>query len=204
MPKAQPPFSESNEEANGQVPSVKDGVQPAPGAQESPNIDLAQYKEIINEKLIDEIQDKITQIDPAIFQGVVAELAELMESFKGNLAQLQVLQFTSPDAYNNILAIFQTLTTLAQIMLMNGDLPSDSDVVSQANAQQIQQVAGQQASSGPADDENDGPDGRGVVPIGTIKYVRVGNVMRARRKESDGWHYVSSGIGGSPGRPSGG
>lgn len=200
-----PPFSDADAQVNGEVPGVKDGVQQAPGMEGEQNIDLPQYKEIINHKLLDEINDKITQIDPRIFQGIVAELAELIETFKGNLSQLQMLQFTAPDTYNCLLSIFQTLTTLAQIMLINGDLPTDSDVVSQQVAQQIQQVAGGQAESGGGGEEDNAPDGRNVVPPGTIKYVNVNGVMRARRKGEDGqWKYVSSGIGGSPGRPTGG
>jgi len=200
-----PPFSDSNAEQNGDVPGVANGVQQAPEGQEPTNIDLPQYKEIINEKLIAEIEDKITQIDPKIFQGIVAELAELMEEFKGNLSQLQMLQFTSPDTYNNILGIFQTLTTLAQIMLVNGDLPTDSDVVSQQVAQQIQDVAGQQASGDSAPEgggeSDDGVDGRGTAPIGTIKWVNVNGTMRPRVKTADGWKYATSGFGGSAGRP---
>lgn len=206
MKAQQPPFQETNAESNGDVPGVQDGVQQMPEEQAGAvnNIDLPQYKEIINEKLISEIEDKITQIDPQIFEGIVAELAELLEAFKGNLSQLQMLQFTSPDTYNNILQIMQTLTTLAQIMLINGDLPDDQDVVSRRVAQQIQGVAQEQASapSGGGEEQKVG-DGRGTVPPGTIKYVKTANgVMRARRKGEDGkWHYVSSGIGGQPGRP---
>ncbi len=198
-----PPFSDSNAETNGTVPGTQDGVQQMPSEQPASNIDLPQYKEIINEKLIAEIEDKITQIDPKIFQGIVAELAELMEEFKGNLAQLQMLQFTSPDAYNNILSIFQTLTTLAQIMLVNGDLPTDSDVVSQQVSQQIQDVASAQATGADAGatQEDDGVDGRNTAPIGTIKWVNVNGTMRPRVKTAEGWKYATSGFGGSAGRP---
>lgn len=199
------PFSDPNAEINGQKPGVKDGVQQPSGEQPVSNIDLPQYKEIINEQLIAEIEDKITQIDPKIFQGIVAELAELMEEFKGNLSQLQMLQFTSPDTYNNILSIFQTLTTLAQIMLINGDLPTDSDVVSQQVAQQIQEVAGSQSGesgSGAPEEGEGGPDGRNTAPIGTIKWVNVNGTMRPRVKTADGWKYATSGFGGSAGRPS--
>ncbi len=202
------PFSDPNVETNGDVPGVKEGVQQPSGVQEAANIDLPQYKEMINEKLIAEIEDKITQIDPKIFQGIVAELAELMEEFKGNLSQLQMLQFTSPDAYNNILSIFQTLTTLAQIMLVNGDLPTDQDVVSQQVAQQIQDVAGaqsqEQPSSGGGEQGDDGVDGRNTAPIGTIKWVNVNGTMRPRVKTADGWKYATSGFGGSAGRPAAG
>ncbi len=115
-----------------------------------------------------------------------------------------MLQFTSPDTYNNILGIFQTLTTLAQIMLINGDLPTDSDVVSQQVGQQIQDVAGAQASadgSTVGSDDDSGQDGRGTVPIGTIKWVNTNGTMRPRVKTADGWKYATSGFGGSAGRP---
>jgi len=208
MKAQQPPFQETNAESNGDVPGVQDGVQQMPDDQAGAvnNIDLPQYKEIINEKLISEIEDKITQIDPQIFEGIVAELAELLEEFKGNLSQLQMLQFTSPDAYNNILQIMQTLTTLAQIMLINGDLPTDQDVVSQQVSQQIQDVAqSQQASVAPGGgEEQKVGDGRGTVPIGTIKWVNQGGKMRPRVKTSEGWKYATQGFGGSAGRPTGG
>lgn len=197
------PFSDPNAETNGDVPGVQDGVQQTQSTSETNVIDLPQYKEIINEKLIAEIEDKITKIDPKVFQGIVAELADLIEQFKGNLAQLQMLQFTAPDTYNNILSIFQTLTTLAQIMLVNGDLPTDSDVVSQQVAQQIQDVAQQQASSpeGGGGEQDDGVDGRNVAPVGTVKWVNVNGTMRPRVKTAEGWKYATSGFGGSPGKP---
>lgn len=192
-------------QANGDAPSTqtKDpGIEPAAQAQPQPMLPGGEPEqpEQVNEQLIEEIKQKILAINPDIFKGVIQELADLVEDFKANLPVFEMLQYTQPDAYNNLLSIMGTLSTLAQLMLQNGDLPTDQSVVSEAAEQEIVnnvQQQGMDTGGGGGDDEGMKKK-RTTYPIGTI--LNNGANGRPRIKTADGWKYVSAGMNAGVGR----
>ena len=187
---------------NGESGPAPGGVEaPQDGGEGLPDAQMPQYNPAqINEQLLDEIHHQITKIDPKIFQGVVQEIAELIEEFKGNLPQFQMLQFTAPDAYNNLITIVNTLAQLAQLMLLNGDLPTDQDVVSKEVAQDIQGAAAERADASGAVKEEEPTKPSREVPIGTRKTVMQNGVPKVRVKTPEGWKYAQTGYGGQRGQ----
>ncbi len=195
-----------NSVENGQAGAAPAGVQaPSDDPNGLPEVGLPQYNPAqINEQLLDEIHHQITRIDKDVFKGVVEELAQLITEFRSNLSQFDNMQFTAPNAYSNLLEIVQCLTQLAQLMVLDGQLPADHDVVSDAVAQDIQSVASDQADSGGAPaEEDDAPSQRKTAQVGEIRIVMQNGVPKKRRKMEDGsWAYVNSGLGGQAGRQS--
>lgn len=191
-------------QTNGDSPSQGNdpGVAPPPqqGAEKSLlPIDPRGEGEKANHQLLDEIKQKILAINPLIFKGVIEELADLIDDFKQNMPTYEMLQFTMPDAYNNLLSIMGTLSTLAQLMMQNGDLPTDQSVVSVAANDAIMQNVDQAGggSGSPKDDEGLKKK-RQTYPVGTI--MNNGANGKPRIKTADGWRYVSAGLGASVGR----
>ena len=117
-------------------------------------------------------------------------MADLIEDFKTNMPTFEMLQYTMPDAYNNLLSIMGTLSTLAQLMLQNGDLPTDQSVVSQAAEQEIvNNVEQQGVDTGGGDDEGMKKK-RTTYPIGTILNNGANGRPRIKTAEAVGNMYL--------------
>ncbi len=147
----------------------------------------------INHELNQEIKDEIKLVKPEVFEGIVEELAQLLQEFKEQLPVFQLLQFTNPEAYQSVLNIVNTLTMLSQLMIQNGDLPTDHDVVSQQTEQDLSQnmQAQGQDDGGDMVGENQQTKSSRSLPIGSVRNNGSGN--RARIKTETGWKYISSG-----------
>lgn len=187
---------EKQEDINGQSPQNEEGIEPAATTQsvEPQPMGEQTYEEKVNNELNQAIKDDIMLVDPKIFEGVVQDLAQLLQEFKDQLPVFQLLQFTNPEAYQNLLKIVNTMTTLSQLMIQNGDLPTDHDVVSQQVQQDIvQNMQGQEQESGSSGGNEDAAKVSRTVPVGTLRPNGANGRMRI--KGSDGqWHYVGKGL----------
>lgn len=192
---------EKEADVNGDSAQNQNGVEP-PDQEQQPQqmhpMGEKTYEEQVNHELNEAIKDDIRAVDPKVFEGVVEDLAQLMQEFKDQLPVYELLQFTNPDAYQGILKIVNTLTILSQLMLQNGDLPTDHDVVSQQMQEEIvQDVQAQGQEDGGGAANQDAAKTSTAVPIGSIRYNGVGG--RPRIKTANGWKYVTKGLSGGSG-----